>query len=247
MFKITPPIIAHRGARFFAPENTLAAFLKVKELGLNWLELDVQLAACGEVVVFHDLTLERTTNGKGCLSDYPYSYLKTLDAGSWFSSLFAGERIPTLKQVIHLLNRLQLSANIEIKLFDQFAYEKEIVQRVFEVLAEVPITQSILISSFSNTVLQNVRKKSLEVPLGFLMDDWLTDWQDICDVLKANAVDVNHAILNQTRVQEIKATNRLLLSYTVNDAEKANRLLALGVDAVFSDCPEGFLEEIKSL
>src|SRR5438552_7543288 len=88
-------IIAHRGASALAPENTLAAFHKAKEIGAKWVEFDCMLASCGEVVVIHDETLDRTTNGLGRVIDYPYSYLKTLNAGSWFNPIFADEKIPT--------------------------------------------------------------------------------------------------------------------------------------------------------
>src|SRR5262245_86406 len=105
-----PPLIAHRGASAYAPENTLAAFKKAKELGAQWLEFDVQLTACGEIVVFHDERLERTTNGRGWIHEKPYSYLKTLDAGSWFNSQFAGEKIPTLVEALEFLRQNNLMA-----------------------------------------------------------------------------------------------------------------------------------------
>lgn len=110
-----PPIIAHRGASKYTPENTFAAFRKAKELGINWVEFDVMLTADGEVVVIHDETLERTTNGTGAVIAQAYSYLRTLDAGSWFDPSFANEKIPTLREVIKLLNELDMFANIEIK------------------------------------------------------------------------------------------------------------------------------------
>ena len=87
-----PPVIAHRGASAYAPENTLAAFVKAAQLGIRWIECDVMQAACGEVIIFHDETLERTTNGKGDVDRYPYSYLQSLDAGSWFDPIFSGEK-----------------------------------------------------------------------------------------------------------------------------------------------------------
>src|SRR5690348_4859908 len=112
LFSFNPPWLAHRGASASAPENTLAAFKAAKEQGARWLEFDVMLAACGEAVIFHDETLERTTNGQGFLHDYPYHFLKTLDAGSWFGPRFAGERIPTFKETVDFIIEANLSANI---------------------------------------------------------------------------------------------------------------------------------------
>src|SRR3990167_3541643 len=115
LIEINPPVIAHRGASAYAPENTFAAFLKAKELGARWLEFDVMLAACGEVVVIHDETLNRTTNQSGLVDHATYADLKTLDAGSWFDPLFSTEIIPTLEMTIDFLYRHQLAANIEMK------------------------------------------------------------------------------------------------------------------------------------
>ena len=110
-----PPVIAHRGASVYAPENTLAAFTKAAQLNIKWVEFDVMQAACGEPIIFHDETLDRTTNAKGDVSQQPYAYLQTLDAGTWFHPRFAGERIPTLKQVLQFLRDTKIAANIEIK------------------------------------------------------------------------------------------------------------------------------------
>jgi len=237
---IVPPILAHRGARSFAPENTLAAFAMAKQCGLHWVELDVQLAACGEVIVFHDDTLDRTTNGTGPVHLHPYDYLKTLDAGSWFHPTFAEERIPTLQAVLQLLNQLDLAVNIEIK--NMPGMEGPLVEKVVAVIQKSAFQPANFISSFSVPILERVRDVFPTAGLGFLMHTWQPDWSTVCDALRAVAVDVNSDILNAARVQEIKATGRALLSYTVNDPVVAKRLFSWGADAVFSDCPPLFLE-----
>lgn len=233
MLTFTPPLIAHRGASQYAPENTLAAFRQAKELGASWVEFDVMLSADEEVVVIHDETLDRTTNLKGLVESHTVSALKKGDAGSWFNKAFRDERIPTLIEVIQLLNELKLFANIEIK-----AQHKE-VQTVAKVLNIVNnywrLEQPPLISSFSLCILQQVRQQSSSSALGYLMDEWQSDWNDICDNLQANAVDVNYKILTRERIREIKSSGRSLLAYTVNDAAIAQELIAEGVDAVFTD------------
>jgi glycerophosphoryl diester phosphodiesterase len=97
-----PFLLAHRGASHFAPENTLASIRKAHQLGAKWIEIDVMLSADGEVMVFHDDTLERTTNGHGKLCEKTCQELKTLDAGSWFAPAYKGETIPTLNEVLRL-------------------------------------------------------------------------------------------------------------------------------------------------
>src|SRR3990167_7563410 len=110
-----PKVIAHRGASAYAPENTLIAFTKAAQLEIKWIEFDVMQASCGTPIIFHDETLNRTTNGKGDVCRYSYTYLQTLDAGSWFNPRFSGERIPTLNAVMAFLANENMNANIEIK------------------------------------------------------------------------------------------------------------------------------------
>ena len=228
-------IIAHRGASALAPENTLAAFRKAAEMGARWVEFDVMLAASGEVVVIHDEMLERTTNGIGLVSECSYSYLQTLDAGSWFNAAFAGEKIPTLVQVLELLCDLDLMANVEIK--PASGCEDETVQQVLKVIDEnwPADKKPLLVSSFSEKVLECVRKYSSTQPLGFLMDEWQDEWQKKCDALDCISVHLNKKIVTHSRVEAIHATNRLLLSYTVDDPLLAKQFFAWNVDAVFSN------------
>ncbi|MEO8400250.1 MAG: glycerophosphoryl diester phosphodiesterase [Gammaproteobacteria bacterium] len=236
-----PPIIAHRGASALAPENTLAAFRKAREIGAKWVEFDVMLAACGEAVVIHDETLERTTNGFGQVCDYPASYLQTLDAGSWFAPQFKNEKIPTLAEVIDFLCQEQLAANIEIK--PSIGREEETVKKVLELIEQCWKHDILppIISSFSTKVLYQVRQYSLTSLLAFLMHEWREDWQAECDALNCMSVDVNQMILNPYNVKEIKDTGRLLLAYTVDDVMRARELWSWGVDAVFTNCPPAML------
>jgi len=242
---LVPPVIAHRGVSAEAPENTLAAFLRAKQLGLNWVEFDVMLAATGEAVVIHDDDLKRTTNGKGRITDCSYSYLKTLDAGSWFNPIFANEGIPLLQEVLNLLHRQKLAANLEIKPFP--GHEQATVQRVFEILQENKegLPSPLLISSFSPIVLQMIRKMSMSILLGVLMDEWQANWQDLCAEVQCISVNLNHMLLNRARIEEIKAKGYLILAYTVNSIERAQELLSWGVDAIFSDCPHAILTGLK--
>ncbi len=236
-----PPIIAHRGASTLAPENTLAAFLKAKQSGLNWVEFDVMLASTGEAVVIHDDTLDRTTNSQGRVIDCSYDYLKTLDAGSWFHPNFSEERIPLLKDVLKLLQQQQLAANLEIKSLP--GYEEVTVQRIVDILKrnlEINTPhQPLLISSFSPLILKITRKLLPSASLSVLMDEWRPDWQDFCEGIQAVTVNINHHVLNPARVKAIKEKNYKLLAYTVNTSERAHELFSWGVDAVFSDCLTG--------
>ena len=109
-----PLNFAHRGASYEAPANTLAAFLLACELGADGIELDVHLSSDGEVVVIHDFDVEATTDGQGRVRDKTLAELKALDAGGWFDPTFAGQRIPTLQEVIDAIGH-HLLLNVELK------------------------------------------------------------------------------------------------------------------------------------
>ncbi len=110
-------VIGHRGAAAYAPENTLVSFMKAREMGADWFELDVRLSKDGEVVVMHDDTVDRTTNGHGYVRDLTLHELKQLDAGAWKGEEFAGERIPTLAQCLDYA-KFKIGVYIEIKSCD---------------------------------------------------------------------------------------------------------------------------------
>ena len=112
---IEPPVIGHRGAAGHAPENTLASLRAAAALGVRWVEFDAKLTGDGQVVLFHDETLERTTDGSGPVADMALEDLRALDAGGWFGEPFRGERIPTLSETLAVLGELKLGANVEIK------------------------------------------------------------------------------------------------------------------------------------
>ena len=112
---VLPRVIGHRGAAAYAPENTLAGFRKAKALGCHWVEFDVRLTGDSQPVLLHDDRLERTTNGRGGISGLQLAAVRRYDAGNWFHSSFAGERVPTLEEALLLLAELGLGANVELK------------------------------------------------------------------------------------------------------------------------------------
>jgi glycerophosphoryl diester phosphodiesterase len=233
-----PPVIAHRGASAYAPENTLIAFTKAALLGIKWIEFDVMQAACGEPIIFHDETLERTTNGKGAVDRFDYANLRNLDAGSWFNPIFAGERIPNLMQTLEFLKNASMCANVEIKSLP--GADEPLVKCVLNQMRDYLKTAgaSILFSSFSIDSLKFLRQYSADCLIGFLMHDWLPEWEDICKEYQCVSMNVNEEIMTPERAQAIKATGRKLLCYTVNDPLRAKELYSWGVDAVFSDAPD---------
>lgn len=244
LFAFDPPVIAHRGASQLAPENTISAFYQAKHAGARWVEFDVMLAKCGEAVVIHDQTLNRTTNSSGKLNRFTYEELKRLDAGSWFNKKFHNERIPTLTDVLQALQEYELCPNIEIKPFKGF--EEQTVKKIISDLKLVWDKHSPppLISSFSIKALEYMRKYSESAHLALLLHGWNKNWQKICDELHCEIVALNSRILTTERIKTIHATNRQVLSYTINNIQKAQKLFEWGVDAIFSDVPEVIIAEL---
>lgn len=231
-------IIGHRGASAYAPENTIASFMKAKCLGCHFVEFDVMLSADGQPFVFHDETLKRTTNGRGEFGKVSAEYIQSLDAGKWFSNQFLNEKIPSLLTVLEWLLASNVKANIEIK-----PYPGTTEQTTVAVLThlnrywpqEVPFP---LVSSFDLDALTLCRSLSPELPLGLLLDKWDENWLKLAKNLDCYSVHLSTRAATQARVQDIKSAGYVVYVYTVNSQSLARKLFSWGVDALFSDYPD---------
>jgi len=231
-------IIGHRGAAGSSPENTIASFEKAYALGCRFIEFDVMLSADNEAFIFHDDTLERTTNGQGNFGLSTREYLQSLDAGSWFSKEYAGEKIPTLHDAIHWLVKREVHANIEIKPYPGFTIQTtravlEHIERYWPKEKPLP-----LVSSFCHDALAICREHSKELPLGLLLDKWQDNWLLLAKEYRCTSVHLSRRIATASRVLEIKRQGYIVYVYTVNRERLALKLLSFGVDALFSDYPD---------
>lgn len=230
-----PKIIGHRGASGYAPENTLISLRKAHALGILWVEFDAMLTSDGMLIVIHDETLERTTNGHGLVAETSYKQIMQLDAGVWFGEEFRGEKIPTAAEFLAEAERLGLGVNIEIK--PTYGKDIETAFAVVQLLQNYGFNKrmNLLITSFSMESLAIVHALDSKLPTGLLLNQWIIAWHDILEQLNCVSLHLNHKILNPAIVQEIKKSGRLTLAYTVNDLERAAELYEWGVDAIFSD------------
>lgn len=237
-----PQVIAHRGAKTYAPENTLSAFKLAKTKGASWVEFDVQLSRDGQLFVFHDDDLRRTTNGKGLARNLTMAELKELDAGSWFSPEFANERIPTLQETIDCLVENKLHANLEIKCCGETDYDEQLAVKVCDFLNSQNLPIQILVSSFSFDALQIVHDRLPHYPLAMLLE--ITKWshftkhiseiETLYQQLNCCSLNLNQAILDRDKVKCLDFADQIAV-YTVNQPERAKALFNWGVDSVFSD------------
>lgn len=231
-------VIGHRGAAGYAPENTLASFDKAYQLGCRCIEFDVMLSIDEEAFIIHDDQLTRTTNGKGDVGRVSAAYIRGLDAGSWFSKEFKGEKIPTLKEAIDWLILKGMNANIEIKPYHQTA---EKTTRVVIKHIEEQWPQHLappLISSFDLSVLELSHALAPSIPRGLLLHRWRQDWRQLAAKMCCYSVHLNSRIATKARIDLIKAEGYQIYVYTVNKRHKAALLFELGVDAVFTDFPD---------
>lgn len=233
-----PLVIAHRGARDVAPENTLAAFRAALEAGADGIELDVTRCATGEIVVIHDDTVDRTTDGHGRVAEMPFGALRELDAGRWFNEAFRGERIPLLEEVLDLVGG-KLRINIEIKGKDW--RDTGIEAEIAETIRRRGLTSSIIISSFNPWALRRMRRAAADVRLGFLYAAPKTGL-DLAPFfaprfLGAEALHPHLALVDDTYVARAQRLGLRINVWTVNALEDIMRMVALGVDGIITDHP----------
>lgn len=232
------PLIAHRGARMLAPENTLAAMRKAAELGATWVEFDVMLSKDGEAIIMHDDSLVRTTDaGHVFVSDLNLAEIKQLDAGSWFSTEFAGEPVPSLKELLVCLRELGLRFNLEIKPTPGREIETAQVA-IRELLANWPCDEiPPLVTSQSPKCMYAAFFEAPFLPIGGVMHTW--DEIAVCHEWASDngwvSMSVDHNLLDAETVSLLQTFVPLIMAYTVNDAPTARRLLDMGVVSAFSD------------
>jgi glycerophosphoryl diester phosphodiesterase len=224
-------VIAHRGARGHAPENTLAAFDQAIALGAPWVELDVQWHA-DRLWVFHDARLERCTNGRGALVDHDAAALRGLDAGR-------GERIPWLEEVLDRIDR-RLSVNVELKTADGTAAAVAAMLRGYLDRGWRP--EQFLVSSFHLPELREFKRRLPEVPLGVLLCGVPLDLAAAVTELGAAVLSLELDFADPALIADGQRRGARVYVYTVNEADDLARMKALGVDGVFTDYPDRALK-----
>jgi len=249
-----PKVIGHRGAREYAPENTLESIRTAAEMGVEWVELDVKLTRDNVPVIFHDDTLERTTNGSGPMAETDYEDLKQLEAGSWFADSFTGIKVPTLEEAVDVLIETGLGLNLEIKPCP--GREKKTAEAALDHLSQIWDDHNrILISSFQHVSLEVARDMANDWARGLLIgapeDDpepsMPENWKDLADYLDVKTLNIGSRLLTRELTEEIADMDLLTLVFTVNDPMQARQYQQWGVDSIFSDVPDVILENLLTV
>lgn len=241
-------IIAHKGASGLAPENTLAAFEKAIEIGVDMIELDVRNTADEEIIVFHDETLDRTTNGTGLVHDYTLAELKELDAGSWFDPKFSDQKIPTIKEALDLING-RCKVLIEIKHMDHPHYH-DFAEKLVDVIREEKNGYDwIILQSYDVEYIEEAHKYDDHVQTKKLMIG-----EDSAPLIsfyvetkmhlgrakeddRMKALNPEFHTLSTRRVFRMHARGFQVYTYSPNTREDMIKMLHMGVDGIITDYP----------
>jgi glycerophosphoryl diester phosphodiesterase len=227
-------LIAHRGASGHAPENTLASFKKAVTLGAAFIETDLQLTRDARLVAIHDETVNRTTNGKGAVHDMTLADLRRLDAGSWFGSEFAGERIPTLEEILDFAKKYDVVFYLELKPGGSWGGEHALISGLRD---SGQIARTIVIS-FDASILATVRKIEPTVMTALLYDGQLEKPLEQAMEVGARQLAIRGDLVSPWLLTAARKKDLQVVCWTVNHSAHMRLLMAAGVDGIMSDYPD---------
>ena len=228
--------IAHRGASAVAPENTLTAFEKARELGADGIELDVRLSSDWVPVVIHNATVDATTDGSGRVAEMTIAQLKRLDAGSWFDPYFAGERIPSLEETLDAVGETLL-LNIELK--GEGVLGGGLARAVVDLIVQHGLGDRVILSSFNPLPLRRVQRATRRIPTALLymsarlprVGEWVTPRRHA-------ALHPHRSILSEDHLRWIRRQDYRVHTWTVDDPDEMLRLIERGVNGIITNVPD---------
>ncbi|PAW09039.1 MULTISPECIES: glycerophosphodiester phosphodiesterase family protein [Vibrio harveyi group] len=235
---MTTLLIGHRGVAGKFPENTKVSVQAAIDLGLNWVEVDVQPTKDNVLVVCHDHTVNRCSNGKGRVDQMTLSELKALDFGRWFGDEFANESIMTLSELLELAAENDLNLNIEVKVDHHSA--NDVAQMAAKTLLDGPLPKErILLSSFSHDVIRALHKHCEGYRLGVLSEFLSRKDRLLLEEVDAYSCNLNINWVRSRQINKLQKAGYKVMCYTVNNPKKLKHLPML--DGIFSDHPSRFM------
>lgn len=220
--------IGHRGAKGHVAENTLASFEKALEMGVDGIELDVHVCATGELVVIHDFTVDRTTNGSGEVHKMTLAELKHLKVEGRYD-------IPTLSEVMTLCKG-RCFVNIEMKGRHTAQPVSDFMERLVQKGGWK--YDDFIVSSFQREELQVMSQMNKNIPLGILTQASVTQAWEWAQEFSAKAIHPHYSLLTESNVKKAQQAGYKVYTWTVNDSEDIERVKGYNVDGIISDFPE---------
>lgn len=237
-------IYAHRGSSGSHPENTIVAFQEAARLPIYGVEFDVHLTKDGELVVIHDETIDRTSDGHGFIKDMTLLELRSFDFGSWFSSDFQGEIIPTLNEVLDIFSETSHHLNIELK-SDIFPYEG-MVKKVVALVSVMKLDSRVVISSFDHGALQETNKIAPHIETAALFMEVLVEPLNYLRSIPADALHITLPSALRPFAKKAIDNEVAVRVFTVNEQQYVDALMHVGVTAIFTDYPEKMMTYLNN-
>lgn len=237
-------VISHRGANIYAPQNTLPAFKKSLEIGIDGFETDVHITKDGQLVLCHNYTIDSTSDGKGSISQMTLDQLKKYDFGSYFSPRFAGTRIPTMDEFLTFVEDADISVlNIELK--SPKENETEIVSETIRLVKEHGLFEKLIISSFDPKLVFEAKLIDEDCKTGFLYSvnrktalPMLRHPIDFARNLYVDALHPQNIFVSEKYVYEAHEAGLLVNTWTVNSIRDIEKMIRCGVDGIITNYPD---------
>lgn len=231
-----PRLLAHRGAGFLAPENTLKAFATVAAVGCFAVEFDVRLTLGGELVLSHDTELGRVIEGCGCIEELTAEELRKLKVRNLHRPDQSFADVCFLSEALQACYSLGLAMNVELKPVS--GREAELAERVAVFLRKAKVDVPLLVSSFSTKCLVELRKRSPETPCGFLFEEPECDWLTAANAIQARTVHPHKDLVTPEMIETAHKHGLGVMAWTVDDVEEAKALIKIGADAICTNRPD---------
>jgi glycerophosphoryl diester phosphodiesterase len=239
----SPWIIAHRGASGYTPENTMAAFERAVQLGAGFIETDLHLTRDVRFVAIHDDTLERTSSGHGRVRDHTLAELRALDVGWWYDRQFAGQRIPTLEEILAFAREHDVVFYLEIKQGAGWGMHHALVGA----LQNPENAARTVVVSFDASTLAPLRKLDAGIMIGLLVDEARPDPVKAATDLGARQLCPRASLITSELVNRAHAADLQVVTWTVNDPGQMRSLIQTGVDGIMTDRPDRLRAVIEDL
>jgi glycerophosphoryl diester phosphodiesterase len=235
MLNNKPKIFAHRGFSSTAPENTMIAFELAIQENVDGIELDIQMTSDRKLVIIHDETVNRTTNGSGWVKNFSLKDIKKLDSGTWFSPVFVNQTIPTLSEVLELVKGTDLCINIELK-NNKIMYPK-IEELVVKEIEQRRMENRVILSSFNHRSLRHLHLYRPKLALGALYENVLFEPWVYAKHLGVSAIHPFYLWVTDKLVHQCHAYGIQVRPYTVDRQRDMKRLISWGVDGIITNFP----------
>lgn len=236
-------VIGHRGAMGYAPENTLLSFEEAIRRGCDLIEMDVQLSADGEVVVMHDTSVDRTTDGTGFVRDLPLKRLQSFDAGTWYGPDYAGQFVPSLGDVIKRFRDRKTTRKYALGLIIELKTVRgsggSLADAVVALLQRDNFAERVCVISFDPVALQEVRAAHKTLPTGLLFSEETEEGRVAqAKEIGAQAIFPKKTWVTSRGVTAAHKADLAVVPWTANTKNEMRRMMTCGVDAITTNFPD---------